>query len=262
MKYYLDTNVLYRLSTDTFPAIENSFTSCLSIFELLSGINDFDSFKRRKGILQAIQNSNLRIIWDLPKTRIERSFGLKIDDSDVQATKALFEGVVAAKSYTEAKELVVVAEGKCYKLETLENYDRWFCDETVALINSQDTKLKEGDVAEDPLFESFIVESFISSIGEDYVRPSDKYFEVLKYFESNSVINVYIRFLAIYILYRMPRGINAGKNDGFDIGHLSYLNHNDVFVSSDSIYKILIEKCDAIFHCDVDDYLSIEASNS
>ncbi|MBE4071258.1 hypothetical protein HJ122_24245 [Vibrio parahaemolyticus] len=262
MKYYLDTNVLYNLKKASPSVVDKSFTSCLSIFELISGIDSSEKFIRRKRALEAVAKSNINIVWELPKNRIERSFGLAVDNSDAKATRFFFEQLINVDSFEEAKELATVYDGKCYKLDTLKNYDDWFCEEMLDLLNNKSTKFEKIEDDDKGHLKNFvasiIVEQFICGMGSEYVRPSDKYFEVLKYYFNNGVIKEYVNFLAIYIVDKVSKGKTAGKNDAFDIGHLSYMDGVDIFVSSDSMYKELLEKHTHIINYDVDKYLSIE----
>ncbi|TOK15525.1 hypothetical protein CGI24_23960, partial [Vibrio parahaemolyticus] len=102
MKYYLDTNVLYNLKKASPSVVDKSFTSCLSIFELISGIDSSEKFIRRKRALEAVAKSNINIVWELPKNRIERSFGLAVDNSDAKATRFFFEQLINVDSFEEA----------------------------------------------------------------------------------------------------------------------------------------------------------------
>lgn len=73
--FYLETSALRRLAShlqDTSYA-KNAFTSCLAVFELLSGIDE-NNYSSRRNILSKVSQSKLRIDWDMPPDKVCSTF--------------------------------------------------------------------------------------------------------------------------------------------------------------------------------------------
>ena len=77
-KYYLETNALYSIRTINESHLENSFTSVLAIFELISGIKAIN-FTKRKSILNYIRVLKLHVDWRMPEEMLFSSFSVLND---------------------------------------------------------------------------------------------------------------------------------------------------------------------------------------
>lgn len=73
--FYLETSALRRIASDLYDPLytRHAFTSCLSIFELLSGISTAN-FNRRRSILAKVNESGLSFDWDMPPDKLRSSF--------------------------------------------------------------------------------------------------------------------------------------------------------------------------------------------
>lgn len=77
-KYYLETNALYSIRTINKGHLENSFTSVLAIFELISGIKEIN-FAKRKSILNSIRALKVHVDWRMPEEMLFSSFSVLND---------------------------------------------------------------------------------------------------------------------------------------------------------------------------------------
>ncbi len=73
--FYLETSALRRLAShlQDISYAKNAFTSCLAVFELLSGI-DQNNYSSRRNILSKVSQSKLRIDWDMPPDKVCSAF--------------------------------------------------------------------------------------------------------------------------------------------------------------------------------------------
>lgn len=69
--FYLETSALRRLASYLLDTsyTKDAFTSCLAVFELLSGIDE-NNYSARRNILTKINQSDLRIDWDMPPEKV------------------------------------------------------------------------------------------------------------------------------------------------------------------------------------------------
>jgi hypothetical protein len=258
VKFYLDTNAIYNLGKVPSQLVSKSLISCLGIFELISGIKDERSFQRRRSTIRKIIDSEIEVVWELPKTIIEREFSYPIDYSDVDATKKMMNAISHHENYIELEAIKFIVENKEYSISTFNDYDHWFSDTTTNLFNS--TKSDEKVAPEElgaliHLTSSLIIERFISDRGVEFQRPSDKYFEVLTKYIENQKLDKYIMFLSSYSVEKLRLGKVSGKNDCFDIGHVAYMYDVDHFVSNDKIYNETLSKYAGINTLSLEEYL-------
>lgn len=258
MRFYLDTNVIYNLAKIPSQLISESIISCLGILELISGIKDEVSFKRRKSAIRKICDSNISVAWELPKTLTERAFSYPIDYSDVDATKKMMAAICHHESFSEVQEARFIIENKEYSLNTFVEYDAWLSEAAVNLFGGAvlGGKFSLDDLgALVRLNHDLTVEKFISSRGEEFRRPSEKYFNALASYMKCQTLEKYIMFISAYSIEHIRLGRMFGKNDGFDMGHVAYMHGIDHFVSNDKIYSGILSKYAGINTLSFEEYL-------
>jgi len=240
VKYYLDTNAIYNLKNFSDDILQETSISCLGVFELISGITNEKGFFKRRSILNQVRTKNINTIWELPKDLIERAFSLPTDYSDAKATQLMMNHIIDCENYEALNNIKFLVDNKEYSIETFNTYDSRYSKEITDLFNNSDVPkvdIPEKDKIMTTLHkEGSIIEIFISSIGKEYRRPSEKYFSVLQKYTDKRIIDKYIKFLAAYSIDNHQLGKTSGKNDGFDIGHIIYMNNIEYFISDDKIY--------------------------
>src|SRR5437588_10402800 len=97
MAFYLETNALRKLSSKLADYYPNSFTSALSILELIGGLKK--DFNIRKKVIENLFESNLEIQWKLPHTVIADSYTLEAFEEDrISDLKRLCKILIASTS--------------------------------------------------------------------------------------------------------------------------------------------------------------------
>ena len=73
--FYLETSALRRMASHLHDPLytQHAFTSCLAVFELLSGI-DTTNFSTRRSILAKVSQSGLAVDWDMPPDKLCSAF--------------------------------------------------------------------------------------------------------------------------------------------------------------------------------------------
>lgn len=123
MKCYLDTNCVRWINKFKNFDKYDVFTSALSIFEIISGIDSEEEYIKRKNILKSIQNSKLNILWELPITMMIKAFGFSIINTDVNSTKIMMNKIIESSNYDDILKIRFNLGGKDYILTTFTNHD-------------------------------------------------------------------------------------------------------------------------------------------
>jgi hypothetical protein len=135
MKCYLDTNAVRQISKIQFTNEYEIFTSALSIFEIISGINT-EEYIKRKNILNTIENSGLNILWELPRATMIKSFGLPFNETDTQATKIMMNKIINSADYNSMLKVRFNLGGEDYTIETFCSHDNNINEITQETINN------------------------------------------------------------------------------------------------------------------------------
>ena len=123
MKCYLDTNAVRQISKIKFFNEYSIFTSALSIFEIISGINTEKEYIKRKNILHAIEKSDLTILWELPRLTVIKSFNLPFNETDTEATKIMMNKIINSSDYNDMLKIRFNLGGEDYTIETFHSHD-------------------------------------------------------------------------------------------------------------------------------------------
>lgn len=94
MQYYLETNSIRQLAGKISDYDCEVFTSELSIFELISGIDSFEKYNRRRNILMKIADSKIRIDWSTYKEKAHHSYGIPCFDKRKYITEIMMNVMV------------------------------------------------------------------------------------------------------------------------------------------------------------------------
>ena len=263
--FYLETNALIQISkhldSDWFR--ENTFTSILSVIELLTDLKE-EVFGSKKAAICRIIESNIEIDWRQPQRILYDAFGL-------QTTNA-----ISKSSLMEIMEEMIQAETRdafLLKMASQETYQHikacdagyypYFSKEILDKQQEFNEKYsyKEGeeqysfllgiinpnseDYSEDGR-KKFILEA-ASQVAEDISNMShsgnheDSTLQISQAY--NGVIDAFLLVLGLYSYKKMALKELSANNDFTDLHHLCYLDGDTVIVSNDKGLKKSIDIC-------------------
>jgi len=245
MKYYLDTNAIYQLRHLPHNYKDDIYTSYLAVFELISGIDDEKSFRKRKSALKQLIDKNIQIIWESMKTLLVKAIGGSTIDCDVEATELMMGHVLECDSYEQLGKVSYRHGKELYDLSIFQQHDKRFSNETSDLFEQANKLISKEDRANlrmfklDPSVVQTNMELSIMRILIDngFEKHSEKYSTALERFYKQKNLHNYLKFIAIYQEENCRHGRTSGQNDGFDILHTIYSDPMDYFVSDDTIYR-------------------------
>ncbi|RXK03579.1 hypothetical protein [Halarcobacter bivalviorum] len=246
MTYYLDTNCVRQIKKVKSLNKHYFFTSALSIFEIISGINSQKEYEKRKNILYSINKSDLTILWELPRKVLIKSFNLPFNDTDSEATKIMMHKIIDSDSYQDALKISFNLGGEDYILKTFIEHDQDINDVIQKNINNNIQKVNKKERKEfrnnkiQPhtleIYKELHIRKFLMTHLEtndvnniDYIKSLDHYYE------HNTLDNCFTLTLLLSH-YSLLEGRTAGSNDGLDYQHLTYTSNIDFFVSDDKFY--------------------------
>lgn len=254
MSYYLDTSIVRKWSNNLkkLSAKYDLRTSCLTVFELISGISEKDYTIRRASI-QSLLNSNLiQIDWDFYNIKQRRAFKLNSLNEDGLAVKDLAYKLVESKSYDEFKSIVCKREEKCYSLELLSCFDNSVvCNskkiaasanqlhksmsksERKALINDVKDKLLQVIQVD----KEILISEMALDLSNSNSRSDKAYLNTINNYDAS--LDLFFSYSLLFSLSLECFGRNYSKNDIFDLCHFLYLKEGDFIISEDSIFKDL-----------------------
>lgn len=248
---YLETNALRilanRLHCSNF--VQDKYTSVLSIIELLSGIKDEKEYKRRRGIIKKIVESEIythnRIHPLLPASVIAKSFGIPqsvVEQNCVVGIIGLLKIVVAIPCYNSFINLVSQDKELEEFFYFTQNFDdisgKYFISlmtdkskntNTEVLIPEFKVRWEERD------FESIlyrVVHYYASKISNNMADGKTQTELVDAYDRS---INPFLLAVSYYVDQKISLKNTVAKNDSIDLLHLLYIRESDVIVSDDKL---------------------------
>jgi hypothetical protein len=251
---YLETNAIRkhasRIGDKNF--ILDKYTSILSLLELVSGIKDNESFKLRQSIIKKIINSKIKIDLTLPELVIYNSFGFDLSNSEisykigkiiklVELTKdyesllktielnALDDAWLFVKQYDEnantglKKSLLKRFSDSEVKQLIVQFKDRWSFD------NLKDLKSK-------------VIEYYATILLQTSPVKCEKSIpEIISSYDNS--IDIYLIVTAFYMDEKISYKNMPGKNDYFDLNHLTYLHRLlDQIVTDDKLLHNIMNK--------------------
>jgi len=246
VKAYLDTNILRQLNKIPEKTGLELICSQLGIMELISGMTSETEFLIRKSALSNIKSRNISIIWESTLTLQSKAFALDVPDYDVPATQMLMDALIQTETFDEAKKIGIDHGGNIYSIATFIDYDNMLVDDSLdAFSGTLKISKEDRKTLRDQPYCVHIIDDYAKLIASEFLqkygveKSSDRYAKSIEHFNKFGSLKNYIRCLASYTLDAMEGGGPSGKNDGFDIAHLAYVDDIDFFVSNDKIYRRL-----------------------
>ncbi|MGK0256425.1 MAG: hypothetical protein ACI81I_001042 [Arcobacteraceae bacterium] len=250
MKFYFDTNSVRQFINLKNYQNHSIFTSELAIHEIISGINSEEEYKKRKSILTSIQNSNIEVLWQLPRTVMIEVFDLEYEDTDVKATEVMMNEIIKTNSYNEIFSISYNLGGEDYTINTFIDFDNHInqfiqstINEGIQFVPKEDKKEMREGIELSPSYVQVQMEMTVRNIlmSEFHISDinDDRYMRAVNSFSKNRKLDNYMKSVFLSMCNRIAQSQDAGKNDGFDYWHLVYSSNIDYFVSDDKFYKRL-----------------------
>lgn len=261
MKYYLETNALYSIAKITKKR-NYLFTSVLSLYEIVSGIN-CENYEKRKNILIKIMSSSIHFDWDMPEKIIFDSFDVTINfefcEKRIESLKNLINRIILSNKYDEFINSYEFKEQK-YNFDYFKKLDNlWskgFINGTIIGYKSIKEAINKGNSSfrfnekefiltgikdlnmffekEKNLNQSMTIFGLIKMIQTNCIDLTEE--EI--YNSYNGLIDNYINGFTEFCSYKMSMLELPAKNDFTDLTHLLYLRNYDncMIVSNDKIF--------------------------
>lgn len=265
MKYYLETNALRALGSlvDANRELKNqSYTSLFSIFELIKGINNRSDSQKRKHILAAIINSDLRLVPVMPYDAMKRAFNhveekeqgatvieqlrklIDNGDSTVDGYQALVDeyefGTLDFQSNSNMRNVRPKPELEYIKLDL----ETMFSESKVDIPIGVKKLPKDAHPSRVAMemhklhFAPAIFKFFFDDTGI-----SDE--QILSYY--NDTLDLFFFASHLYELKKHCLREGSAKNDLLDILHTVYLSkHESIMVSDDKIFDSILPNTNLI----------------
>lgn len=263
MKYYLETNALYSIEKISKVCVTNCYTSIFSLFELVSGINEKNFFKR-KNILGKIRNSHINIDYDMPEKIIFDGFnvtkGFDFEEKRVEQINKQIHEILNVDTY---KDFIHsdIHNSSNFGIDFFKNLDDLWSKGFIKATTDGNKRIKrileqenKGLIMNNKVLElrnnkdlihlfsyepalsisiSIIAFSgFLKNHGID--KPEKEIYE-----SYNGLIDYYIQCISDYCDDKMIKHETPSMNDFSDITHLLYLRNkiNLTIVSDDKIFN-------------------------
>ena len=251
MKYYLETNSLRKLNSSLEVLKENSFTSALSIFELISGIREQD-FHIRKCVLENIFKSHIEIIWAFPEEITVNAFpGMEYEEERVNPLKKICGDLIESKNLKVFQKKA--SKGK-FNLDFFKNLDKEYSNRFINATKNGNANLKKIIKDENEEYLIDFSTNFIKSLPENHSMnnsitlqaitdnlkkalelSSGELIDEKKIYEQyNGSINIFISAFSLFTARKNSEFNIPAKNDFIDLHHLIYLaNNENYFIVTD-----------------------------
>jgi hypothetical protein len=231
---YLETNAIRkyasRIGENNF--ILDKYTSILSLLELVSGINDNESFKLRQSIIKKIDNSKIRINPTLPELVIYNSFGIGINNSEIaDKIGKIIKLVVLTKDYDNLLKTIrlnSLDDGWLFVKQYDENANAGF--KKTLLQRFSDSEVKQLVVQFKERWTSDNLNNLKNRVIEYYatillknspVKCERSVPEIISSYDNS--IDIYLIATAFYMDEKISYKNMPGKNDYLYLNHLTYL---------------------------------------
>ncbi len=267
MRYYLDTNVAYNLKCLPEQVINVSYTSFLTVLEIVAGI-DKRSYFRRRAALKGIVDRRLSVDWRTPDMVIFDSFAIYneflMSDSTVTALQDAMLKCINGDNYEQYAEnkindIDIVEYFAGIDRELTAKFNRSFPEliqsiKPSALVNT----FTVGDLSIKVDFTEVIKAGFIDdnqhamlvkniAAGCQYIimnshavdKPQFQIDDVIRSY--NGGVDFFICGWLAYSLKNIGVANMPGRNDFQDLLHFIYLRNylDKKIVSDDAIYSEL-----------------------
>jgi hypothetical protein len=244
-QFYLETNSIRRLGGRLKNYSQFSFTSSLSILELIAGVsaNDEKQFKVRKAAVKNTLGSGIYIDWRAPIDIIISAFPvLGGEDRIISSLKNIANVFIEVENYVDFYEechrkklpldhFVKLDEdfGKEYKLATT--------DKLKELKKIKDnSKLPVKFIVKMNKAIEAVVDSLLNSMP--VVPPQEAKTKIITSY--NGRIDVFLKFWVWYSNLKLEQWGDGGRNDWIDLHHAVYLT-NEVEVAIVTEDKLILE---------------------
>ncbi|OAQ41967.1 hypothetical protein A5893_02280 [Pedobacter psychrophilus] len=268
--YYLETNALYNIKNISVDTIKNCYTSVLSIIELVSGIKDDSSYRKRKAILNLVFESKITIDFAMPDEIIFNSFDIFTDYEFIEERIDLLLVLVKSLIESESYDYYIKSDQYNHRLghEYFKNIDNEMSKrfifssnlgakamrQTISIdsynnaviidnkeFNLNSTK-KLGDFFDQfPELNSSMTINALSKMILNFSKIEDFSLEDV-YNSYNGLVKTYVSFFSKYCITLIVNGGSPAKNDFVDLTHLIYMKNNldTIIISDDNLFKKLM----------------------
>lgn len=244
MKYYLDTVTLRKLSKNLRDLKDNSFTSALTIFELISGISERE-FNIRKQVLKNLFDSNIKIIWDLPEAVKASAFPIiEIVESRVIGLQSICRQLIKSENLkTLISDLDEIYNVDFFK-KLDEMYSKSFIEATLRG-NENLKKIYEEERKNNGRLSEAIAKDYVKSLESnvsvnnfitihaiarnlsDATSGGEDKVSILELLYSyNNELNIFVNAFSRFSAQKSGTLGQPAKNDFIDLHHLLYLRNN------------------------------------
>ncbi|WP_289137798.1 hypothetical protein [uncultured Brevibacillus sp.] len=262
-RYYLDTNVIYAISSKLGNINSNNVAvSLLVLWEILSGVTNQSTFQRRKPVVEKLRRSKVRVYPYLPVECLAIAF--KVDLSEIGSIpnqkEEIFKQmniICISKDYEEYIDNLHQEDIDIASIMENEKKQESFIRESLNIENKQqqielklqkqrrDEKTEYYVTNTDDLFldtrdEYQIYEPILQEILDvcNFSYTVDEFKKCLNAYDGS--LTAYLLGVNLYAFERGRHGDQVHRNDYTDIKHLLYLrSENDIIVSNDTIYTKL-----------------------
>lgn len=275
VKYYLETNAIRKLSKELKKMNHRCiFTSYLTVFELLSGIVDNNSFITRKSILSNLINSRILINWETFKERIHHAHKIEYFDKEKIIAQIMVDIVLESNTYEEL-DILCKEKDFQYRIKSFQEYDQEVSQigieesrENIKVFSEANDKKEKKRIKEELICKEMIYsyarlnsEIIQMNLIKDMTETSrllkrDLYIKFIENYDKS--LDTYFYVLAYNHVISGILGQGYAKNDTMDITHLVYVDENTTIVSDDKIFKRLSEETKRINVISIEEFKKIE----
>jgi hypothetical protein len=265
MKYYLETNAIYGLAKVPESLLKSSYTSVLTLLELLSGM-EAESYATRKAAVKKIFDWPILVDWAMPEEIIFEAFDFFDDDGfgdrrtgylveliQELRSSSTYQEYIASYAYNSEyghlffkgidngsniafsiqMELYMLAVHASFKID---EHEIFTVDNKTYLINSPKA-LKDCLKSEPQLSHGMLINANANMLIELLKLNEYKTDDISPSY--NGHIDIYIMAVSRYTIKKICESQTANKNDIFDLLHILYLRdqpHRKI-ISADKFYK-------------------------
>ncbi|RKR84306.1 hypothetical protein BDD43_4538 [Mucilaginibacter gracilis] len=272
MTYYFDTNAVYNIRKVPADVIKSSFTSILTLIELISGIKDEKSYTKRKAIIGMIFKLKLTIDWAMPEEIVFNSFDFfdedEFGDDRTEKLINLINCLIRSSSYNNyiGSEIYCNQYGHRYFKEIDDSMSMLFILRSELAIHAMkhslttdisgntimvgdqsyliDTAKALSDFFElHPEMNRAITINGLANMLIDTLRLENVAIEDV--FESyNGLTDMYVDAMSKYCIYKITHHETPAKNDFSDLTHILYMKNSTIrkMVSDDSLFKTYLKE--------------------
>jgi hypothetical protein len=249
---YLETNAIRtfasRLTEEKF--ISDKYTSILSLLEIISGIQNNESFKLRKSILKKLIRSQIKIDLNFPELKIYKAFGIDHNFQEVTEKVGSIIQIIDLVKDFESLLSTIKLNSLSDAWEFAKQYDENANIGFKKVISNRfpDSGIKElihqfnerWTIENLSFLKTKIVDFYAGIVLKNLPNSAGKSIPEICSAYDNS-IDIYLIATALYIDEKISFKNAPGKNDYLDLNHLTYLYkmQNQIVTDDKLLHKIL-----------------------